>query len=69
LLNETLTAEALWISNTNDGDGLVRPKIIYEWRGNVRLWLRMDLFYSNAKGLFGQFDDNDRLLLGVEMGW
>jgi hypothetical protein len=29
----------------------------------------MDLFYGNAKGLFGQFDDNDRLLLGVEMGW
>lgn len=68
-LNETLEAEALWLRNVNEGDGLVRPKVSYELRDNMKVWLGFDLFYGNRNGLFGQFDQNDRLVTGMEIGF
>jgi len=69
LNNDTLTIELLWIANANDGDGLVRPKISYDLEDNIRIWSGLDIFYGNQSGLFGQFDKNDRILLGVELGF
>jgi len=31
-----------------------------------KLWLGVDVFYGDKKGLFGQFDANDRIVAGVE---
>ena len=28
-----------------------------------------DIFYGDKNGLFGEFDDNDRLVMGIECGW
>lgn len=67
--NETRTAEVLWIANANDGDGVVRPKYSYDLADDIRLWIGADLFYGPRRGLFGQFDDNDRLSIGVELGF
>ncbi len=67
-LNETLETEVLWLQSVNQGDGLIRPKISYELRDNVRIWTGFDLFYGDRNGLFGQFDRNDRLVIGMEMG-
>ncbi len=67
--NDTLTTELLWITNTHEGDGLVRPKVSYDLEDNVRVWAGLDIFYGDRNGLFGQFDDNDRLLLGLELGF
>ncbi len=68
-LNDTLRAEVLWIVNTNDGDGLVRPKIVYDWQDNLRTWVGADIFYGDRDGLFGQFGNNDRVIVGVELGY
>ncbi|MGQ0557050.1 MAG: DUF1302 family protein, partial [Nitrospiraceae bacterium] len=67
-LNETLETEVLWLQSVNQGDGLVRPKISYELRDNLKIWTGFDLFYGDRNGLFGQFDRNDRLVIGMEMG-
>ncbi|MEN8131424.1 MAG: DUF1302 family protein [Pseudomonadota bacterium] len=67
--NDTLTIEVLWIANTNDDDGLVRPKVSYDLQDNLSIWGGLDIFYGERDGLFGQFDDNDRLLLGLEVGF
>ncbi|WP_456444570.1 DUF1302 family protein [Thiolapillus sp.] len=67
--NDTLTAELLWIANTRDGDGLLRPKLRYEWRDNLETWIGMDLFYGDRSGLYGQFDDNDRVTINVRYGF
>ena len=67
-LNETLETEVLWLQGVNQGDGLVRPKISYELRDNVKIWTGFDLFYGDRNGLFGQFDRNDRLVIGMELG-
>jgi hypothetical protein len=45
-LNDTLQAEVLWIVNTNDGDGLIRPKLTYKWQDNVKTWVGVDIFYG-----------------------
>ena len=67
--NDTLTTEVLWITNIHDGDGLVRPKVSYDLDDAISVWAGLDIFYGDRNGLFGQFDDNDRLLLGLELGF
>lgn len=67
-MNDTLIADVLWLHNFNNDDGLIRPKISYEWKDDVTIWLGADIFYGDEKGLFGQFDQNDRLVVGVEWG-
>ena len=67
-LNETLETEVLWLHGVNQIDGLIRPKISYAVRDNLRIWTGFDVFYGNRYGLFGQFDRNDRLVIGMEIG-
>ena len=69
LYNDTLEAEILWLTNTNDGDGLARPKISYEWRDDFKSWIGADIFYGDKNGLFGQFEKNDRIVVGLEVGF
>ncbi len=66
---DTLIAEVLVIANTNNGDGIIRPKISYEWLDNVKTWLDMDIFYGDSKGVFGQYGDNDRVVVGIEISF
>ncbi len=68
-LYDTLIAEVLVIANTNNGDGIVRPKISYEWQDNIETWLGADIFYGDQQGVFGQFDQNDRIVLGMEVSF
>ncbi len=69
LLNETMELRLIWLANTNIGDGLVRLRASYEWQDNLKIWVSSDSFYGSEEGIFGQFDDNDRLTLGVELGF
>ena len=66
---ETLKVEMLVISNLNNGDGLVRPKISYEWSSELEAWIGFDIFYGKKEGLYGQFANNDRLILGAEISF
>ena len=68
-LYDTLTAEVLVIGNVNNGDGIIRPKISYEWQDNIKTWVGADIFYGDRKGVFGQFDENDRVVVGVEVSF
>lgn len=67
--NDRLAARGIWIHNVNQGDGLVRPQLQYEVNDDVRVWGGFDLFYGTGRGLFGQFDSADRLVLGLEFGF
>ena len=68
-LYDTLTAEVLVIANINNGDGIVRPKIQYQWQDNITTWIGADMFYGDRGGVFGQFGDNDRMVFGVELAY
>lgn len=68
-LNDTYTLSSTWIHNTNDRDGVIRPKLSHEFRDDVNLWIGANIFYGTKNGLFGQFRENSRLVLGVELGF
>ena len=66
---DTLVAEVLLIANTNNGDGIIRPKVSYEWQDNIKTWLGADIFYGDSQGVFGQFDRSDRVVVGLEISY
>lgn len=66
---ETLTTEVLWQQNTNDNDGLVRPKIQYVYSDRLTLTAGLDIFYSDERGVYGQFADLDRLYLKARVSF
>ena len=66
MLHDTLLLEALWLYGLNRGDGLLRPKVTYQLNDHTTAWLGYDLFHGGPGGVFGQFDANDRLVLGIE---
>ncbi len=67
-MNERLRLEAIWIHNLDDADGVFRPKVRYELRDEWTVWAGLDIFYGRSRGLFGQFDRSDRLVVGLEWG-
>ena len=38
-------------------------------RSNLEVWLGGDFFQGNEDGLFGQFSEQDRVLIGMELGF
>ncbi len=69
LLNETVELRLVWLASTNIGDGLFRLRASYEWQDNLKTWISSDTYYGSREGIFGQFDDNDRLTVGIEMAF
>ena len=69
LFNDSFTAELLSIVNLNDGDWLLRPKVKYLLTSSLKLKAGADIFGGSNEGLFGQFDNRDRVYLGFELGF
>lgn len=67
--NQTWKAELLALHSLNHEDGLLRPKASYLWLSNLEVWLGADVFYGERNGLYGQFDQNDRIVAGFEWGF
>ena len=68
-MNDALQAEALLIHSLNQGDGVLQASLEYEWLTNIRLKVGADIFYGNSLGLFGQFNEKDRVSMGIEVGF
>lgn len=68
-LNDSVVAEILLIQSMNQDDGLVQLSLEYEWSTNFRFTFGADIFFGSSSGLFGQFEENDRVSLGIEFGY
>ena len=66
--NETLRAEVLAVHSIGGSDGYVKARIRYDLLDNIRLKGGADLFYGSRDGFIGQFDRNDRVVIGLEWG-
>ena len=66
--NETLRAEVLAVHSIGGGDGYVQARLRYDLRDDIRLKGGLDLFYGSRDGFIGQFDRNDRAVIGLEWG-
>ena len=64
-LRENLEAEALLVRSLNRNDWMFRPKLNWGFERNWRLLLGLDIFGGPPDGLFGQFDDTDRVYAEV----
>jgi hypothetical protein len=53
----------------DDGDSLVQLKLRYWILSNLELWVGADILSGTNSGLFGQFDEEDRILVGFEYGF
>jgi hypothetical protein len=58
-------AEALWVSSLNRSDWMLRPKVIWKFQPNWRLTSGVDVFHGPLFGLFGRFDQADRVYAEV----
>ena len=68
-MNETLHAELLLLHDIDYEDGMVRPKLTYEYSDEVNIYAGADIFYGNIDGLFGQFKETDRIISGIMVGF
>lgn len=68
-MNETLSLSWLNLYSLDHHDGLMRPKVRYNLYSNLDVELGLDRFYGNNKGVFGQFDQTDRVHIGLEWGF
>jgi Protein of unknown function (DUF1302) len=67
--NETWTAKVQGQYSLNQHDQLWRFKLSHMLLSSLELWLAADLFSGDDEGLYGQFDQQDRLLIGFEWGF
>lgn len=68
-LNDSILAEILIIQSMDQDDGLAQLSLEYEWSTNVRFTFGADVFFGSSNGLFGQFEENDRISVGIEFGY
>jgi hypothetical protein len=68
LLHDRLTAQLACIHGVDHGDGLARGRVGFELREGLELFAGLDVFYGSERGVFGEFDHNDRLVVGFEVG-
>lgn len=63
LANERWTLGAEVLGSLSDGDGAVRPSAAWQVSDEVRLEAGADVVWGDADGLFGQYEDADRVWL------
>jgi hypothetical protein len=67
-LNETITTRWQHIHGVNYGDGILRPKVTYNWQSNIDVYLGADYFYGKSENFLGQFNKTDRIIAGFTIG-
>lgn len=66
--NETTELELLALHGLQYSDNSIQIKLSYQLESNIDLWIGVDVFSGNQKGLLGQFDQTDRLTIGWRWG-
>ena len=67
--NETWQLRTLGLYSLDDEDSLLQFKLKYWMLSNLEVWLGADFFGGTQRGSFGQFNEQDRVLLGLEYGF
>ena len=64
-LGDKLEARALLVHSLNRSDWLFRPKVTWMFEKNWRLSMGVDIFSGPPTGLFGRYNNNDRVYTEV----
>jgi len=57
--------ELFFISNLNQKDAMIRPKLTYNYKNTAQLIFGADIFWGDIDGDFGRFNENDRVYIEV----
>lgn len=63
--SDAWTAEALLIHSLNRSDWLFRPSVFWSFLPNWKMNIGLDVFSGPVTGLFGQYDEQDRVYAEV----
>ncbi|MGI9025709.1 MAG: hypothetical protein ACR2GP_09010, partial [Burkholderiaceae bacterium] len=63
--NNKLDPQLLLIHSLNRNDWLLRPKLVWGFQKEWRAVAGVDIFHGPPTGLFGQYDQKDRVYLEV----
>lgn len=67
--HETLTSEILIVNNTDQKDGFIQASLNYDYNDSTKLWLASDIIWGQHDGLYGQFNEKDRVRIGFEISF
>jgi hypothetical protein len=67
--NETIQFNALYLYSFSHQDSWLQMRLKYMFQSNLELWVGGDFFQGEREGLFGQFKDEDRVLVGMKYGF
>ncbi|MDP5054407.1 MAG: hypothetical protein NWP69_11505 [Congregibacter sp.] len=62
---DTVKAEARWYHSFDDNDDLYKLTLDYALEDNTTVFVSGDWFAGRSSGLFGQFAERDRVILGI----
>lgn len=65
VLHPRLEAKVLVVSSLNRDDGYAQFKLTWKMDGNWQLATGVDTFHGPSYGLFGGYDENDRVYTEV----
>lgn len=68
-LRKNLEAQALLIHSLNHSDLMFRPRITWKFEKNWHIALGADIFDGRSRGLFGRFDNNDRVYTELRLSF
>ena len=68
-LNDSWQLRFLALHSLDWQDTMVQVKLKHWLTGRLEVWAGADLFSGDRQGLFGQFDDQDRVLFGLRYGF
>ena len=66
--NETWDLQILTLYGIDQSDTSLQVQLSYMIESNIKLWVGADVFSGPQPSLFGQFDQTDRITLGIEWG-
>ncbi|HQQ35661.1 MAG TPA: hypothetical protein PK372_07030 [Rugosibacter sp.] len=65
-LASQVEAEVLWVASFNRTDWMLRPKVNWTFEKNWRLSTGVDVFHGPAEGLFGRYNNRDRVFTEIK---
>tara|TARA_R110002110_G_scaffold91264_2_gene237406 strand:- start:11219 stop:13063 length:1845 start_codon:yes stop_codon:yes gene_type:complete len=68
-LNDSWELRMLALHSLDYEDSMLQLKMKYWYSSQIEIWLGLDIFDGDSFGAFGQFDQRDRLLLGLQYGF
>lgn len=64
--NERLLFKTELIGSVNQGDGTLRPALVYDYNDNLKFQTGIDWLFGDPNGQFGQFKDDSRWWVSVK---